>query len=1186
MRYNIPILIRSIFRYSVLIFMLQLGFSTLLMAETSDTGNIDNVQISIKLKNSSIVEVFQAIEDDTDYVFAYGEEVKNLKTTFTLNYKNADVNDVLKVVGQKARLNFKRINNTISVSVARLREQKSSLLSPPLLEEAFAITVSGQVSSLEGNEPLPGVNVLVKSTSNGTITDVEGKYTLSVANETDTLIFSSIGYVSQEVPVNNRTIVDVTLVEDIQALSEIVVTGYGTQKRESVTGAISTIGSEDIGRVKGGGTSVSTGLAGKLPGVAFRQRDGRPGAGASIQIRNMGNPLYVIDGIQQDEKQFNRLSAADIESITVLKDGAAAVYGVRAANGVVVVTTKRGGRGESNTVNVDANYGFQNWVTFPKVTNSSYIWASEKIQADLNGYVQIAGRDFVESDVTNITREDLEKYRVGTERGYQSFDWSDFILQKNSPLTQVNLSTSGGSEKINYYFAGNRNYSNSVLGEEFDYGRTNIISNVDANISERLKVGLGINGYSEKTENPGIPGGDDYWLPRYAIMRNTPWERPYANDNPEYLNDIKHNETNWAYNNFELGGYLRDIRKFVQANGTAEYQIPGIEGLSARGLYSYSNEERQLDVHEYTYDAYTYFPATEDSEEEYRVTGGSSNPWRQRNVDKIQKINTQLGLNYSNVFGDHEVGALFLAERYQERFQGTFLRSVPKTNTLPLIYFDDVVDYTDADNEIARLGYIARINYSYASKYYLELSGRRDASWRFAPDQRVGYFPSASIGWRITEEEFMKSLLGSSSILDNLKLRASYGILGDDNVNLNYLGGGGDYGTGDVNYISPYAYLPGYLYNRGEAILNGVPITGSVDTGPPVRTVSWFESKILDIGADFSLFGGKLTGSVDYFNRHRTGLRGRKYDVVVPSELGYTLPDENVNSDKQFGGEAMLAYRGNLGEFTYQLGANISYARSKFDASYRPIFFNSWDEYRNSIEDRYSFIQWGYQVVGQFESQEQINNYTVNVDGEGNRTLLPGDLIYKDINGDNKIDQYDERPIGYSTNLPFVNGGLNFVFGWKGFDLALDFSLASGYSFIAENELSRAFRANGGNIAEHLRDSWKREDPYDLNSEWIPGYFPPNRFNQGGLSSVNKRSDFWMSNVTAFRGRTFQLGYSLPNSLIERFNIQQARLYFNGYNLFSWHNVKRYNIDPEVGDTNGLQYPQHRVVSFGVSLSL
>ena len=1162
-----PILISLIRRRVLLALLLLLGWSGV---EKAAGKHVTQEQISIHLENGTVLDVFQAIESTTDYVFAYGDEVQALKTKVTLNYQDATINEVLRAVSQQARLNFKRINNTISVSVAPSPQPKVPVRPVP------AVTVTGRVTDVASGEPLPGVNVLVKGTINGTITDVEGKYAIA-AEGTDTLTFSSIGYTSQEVPINNRDVVDVTLAEDVQSLEEIIVTGYGTQKRESITGAISAIDSEEIGRVKNSGSTVSTGLAGKLPGVAFRQQDGRPGAEANVQIRNMGNPLFVIDGIQQDSRQFNRLAAADIESISILKDASAAVYGVRAANGVVLVTTKRGGRGERNTIDIDVSRGFQSWVNFPEVTNSSYVWALEKVQADVNGFGE-----------TNITPEDLEKYRIGTERNFQSFDWTDFILKENSPLIQANISTSGGSEKINYYAALNRTYNNSVLGDEFEYGRTNIISNVDVNVTDRLKVGIGINGYSERTENPGVPGFDDYYLPRYAILRNTPWERPYANDNPEYLNDIRHNETNWAYLNKELGGYQRRIRQFGQLNGTAEYQVPGIEGLTARGMYSYSVDDHQLDVHEYVYDAYTYFPATEDSEEEYRVTGGSSNPWRQRNVDKLEKTNTQLGLNYSNVFGDHEVGALLLAERYEEKLAGSFMRSVPQTNILPLIYYNDVVDFNDNQSEIARLGYIARLNYSYASKYYIEVAGRRDASWRFAPDRRVGYFPSASVGWRITEEGFMKSWLGTSGVLDNLKLRASYGILGDDNINLDYFDvvGGDNFGPGNANYVSPFAYLPGYVYDQGTAILNGIPVVGTQDTGPPIDNISWFESRIFDVGADFSFFGGKLSGSVDYFDRRRTGLRGRKFDVVVPSELGYTLPDENVNSDRQFGGEFLLAYNGNAGDFTYQVSGNLSYARSQFVSSYNPIFFNSWDEYRTSQEDRYSDIQWGYQVIGQFQSQEQINNYEVNVDGQGNQTLLPGDLIYQDVNGDRKIDGYDERPIGYSDDLPFINGGLSIVMGWKGFDLSMDFSLASGYSFNAENELRDAFSANGGNIVEHLRDAWRRTDPYDLNSEWVAGYFPPLRFNQGGLSSVSRRSDFWLTNVTAFRSRTFQLGYSLPNAWLERINIQQARVYFNGFNLFSLHNVRRYNIDPEVGDTNGLQYPQHRVLSLGVSLSL
>lgn len=1031
---------------------------------------------------------------------------------------------------------------------------------PAIAQQEFTqpseeITITGQVSDPVSGESLVGVSIRVNGASGGTATDADGRYTISAAGG-DTLLFSYIGYKTQPVPVNNRNTIDVTLGEDAQSLEEIVVTGYGTQKRESVTGSIATINSDEIGRVKNSGTSASTGLAGKLAGVSFRQTDGRPGAGAAIQIRNMGTPLYVIDGVQQDGFQFDRLAPSDIESISILKDGAAAVYGMRAANGVVVVTTKRGDNGQRSSVSFDGSYGFQNWVNFPTVTNSAYVWALEKVQADING-----------TGTTDITPEELERYRVGTERGYQSFDWKDFILKENSPLIQLNLNASGGSDRINYYAAVNRNYSNSVLGDEFDYGRTNIISNIDVNITDALKVGVGINAYTEKTENPGIPGFDDYWLPRYAILRNKPWQRPYANDNPEYINDIGHNETNWAYNNFENGGYLRDNRKNALLNGTVEYKLPFLPGLSVRGMASYRAEERRLDVHEYTYDTYTYFPATDEGEEEYRRTGGSTNPYRERRSTEVQVINTQLSLNYSRIFGQHEVGALFLSERFEEEFSESFLRAQPQTNSLPLIYFNDIDRWNDFETVTARLGYVGRLSYNFANRYYVEVSGRRDASWRFAPDRRVGYFPGGSVGWRLTEEPFMQSLLGESNVLSNVKLRASYAILGDDTS------------------IGAFEYLEGYTYNTGTTILNGDPIVGTRDRGQPITNITWFTSEIFNVGVDYTLFGGKISGAIDFFNRKRDGLRGRKQDILIPNELGYGLPDENVSSDRNFGVDGLIAYNGRVRDFTFSVSANASFARSQFLSSYNPIFFNSWDEYRSSGEGRYNGITWGFQAIGQFVSQEQINNYEVNVDGQGNRTLLPGDLIYKDVNGDGKIDGYDVRPIGYSDDLPIINGGLSITVDWKGFDLALDFSLASGYSFTAENELSRAFRADGGNLVEHLRDAWHREDPFDINSEWVPGYFPPNRFNQGGLSSVNRRSDFWLINVTALRARTFQLGYSLPESIIGRLGMQRARIYFNGFNLFSLHNVKRYHIDPEINATNGLGYPQSRVVSGGVNLT-
>lgn len=1017
--------------------------------------------------------------------------------------------------------------------------------------------VSGTVVDSVG-ETLIGVGVKIKGAKVETSTNNKGEFTLAVPDANGTLVLSYIGFKTKEVAISGQSNLSITLEASNANLDEVVVVGYGTRKKETLTGAISTVTAKDIGRVHGGST-VGTALAGKLPGVTFRMPDGRPGASANIQIRNLGNPLYVIDGIQQDAGQFNNLAPNDIESITVLKDASASIYGVRAANGVVVVTTKRGTLNTESTINVDAYTGFQNWSRFVSVLDNSYDYMRYRADAEINRYGS-----------TTITPEELEKYKTGTELGYQSFDWKDFVIKENAPISSINLNATGGSDNVNYYISGTHLFQNSVLGREFQFQRTNIQSNISAKVASGLKVGVNINGRIESRENPGVPGTDDYWLARFAILRNTPLERPYANDNPNYLNDIKHNETNWAYLNYKNAGRYRDDWRVLQTNFTAEYDIPGVEGLKLSGIYSYYFADRLLNNHEYTYDTYTYNP-TDDS---YQATGGSTNPWREREQSKVINQSAQLQLNYDRTFGDHTIGATVVAERINNNKLRNWIHAVPSTNVLPLIYFNTADTYEDSDNKEARIGYIGRINYSYANKYLIDLTARRDASYLFPPEHRVGYFPGVSAGWRITQEDFFKNLLGSDRILSDLKFRASYGISGDDRLP-----------NSDDPIISPFSFIEGYNYNEGIAILDGQAIVGSRDRGIPITNISWLKSKTFDVGMDFSLFNGKLTGTFDYFNRKRTGLLGARYDILVPSELGYSLPLENVNSDSQYGEEMSLAYNGKAGEWNYTLGGNVSYSRSKNLESYNPVFFNSWDQYRNSQENRFSKTNWGYEVIGQFASMEEINNYPVNIDGKGNSTMLPGDLIYKDINNDGKIDGYDERPIGYGVGTqPNVNFGLNIGIAYKAFDFHADFSGGAGYTWYQNFETKWAFQ-NDGNLNTIFTDRWHRTDMYDVNSEWIPGKYPANRFNEGGHRNYDNSSTFWAHNVKYLRARTIELGYSLPASLINRVKIQRARIYVNGYNLFSIDNLKSFGVDPEITEENGLQYPQNKVINFGVNLT-
>jgi len=1027
-------------------------------------------------------------------------------------------------------------------------------------------TLTGHITD-SASKAVSGVTVSTDKSKKMAATDNDGNFTIVITPADKNLIFTYVGMKTETKPIGSETFFDVVLEPDVSGLSDVIVVGYGTQKRGSTTAAISTVTSKDIGRVHGGSTA-STTLAGKLPGVTFRQGEGRPGASASIQIRNMGTPLYVIDGIQQDEGQFNNIAPNDIENITVLKDASAAIYGVRGGNGVVVVTTKRGTAGRNN-ISIDAYTGYQSFFRFPKVVTNTPDFLYYKADAEINSFGN-----------TSITQDVLDAAKAGTDPQYRSFDWRKYVLNNNgAPLNSVNINLSGGSDKVNYYVSGTNLFQNSVLGKEYNFNRTNIQSNVTAKLTNGLKVGFDLNGRVETRKNPGVPGGDDYFLARLAVLRNTPQERPYANDNPAYLNDLgPHLESNYAFLNDNLSGKFRSDWRVLQTNFHIDWDIPWVKGLSLRGLGSYYFADELENNQEYTYTAYTYIPATDSTAEDYKPTGGSTNPWRDR--EQIKHINTdiQVQLNYNNTFGEHTIGATVVAERIKNHYLRNWLHASPQSNNLPLVYYNITDQYQDLDQTEAKTGYIARVTYNYANRYFIEASGRRDASYLFAPSQRVGYFPGISGAWRVTEEPFFKSLLKNrTNILSDLKFRASYGQLGDDRALDN-----------SGNPIVPeFAYLQGYNYGTvGYAILDGNIITASRDKGIPVTTLSWMIDKTTDVGMDFTLMNGKLTGTFDWFKRKRTGLPGQKNDVVLPVELGYTLPDQNLNSDEQYGEEGSLAYNGKVGNVLFTVGGNLSYTRSKYLDVYKPTYLNSYDQYRNGLTNRYTDKDWGYICIGQFTSVDQINSYDVDIDGQGNKTLLPGDLIYQDVNGDKKINSLDQRPISFGYGAqPMVNFGFTISLAYNAFDFHADFSGASGFSWFQNWEQRWAFQ-NNGNLNAIFEDRWHRADIYDPNSEWIPGKYPANRYNPGtSHSDYATQSTFWLHNVTYFRARTIEIGYTVPQKWLTKLKIQQARVYANGYDLFSIDNLSQFGVDPETVDDNGLQFPQNRVINFGINVS-
>jgi TonB-linked outer membrane protein, SusC/RagA family len=1021
-------------------------------------------------------------------------------------------------------------------------------------------TVSGKVADPDGN-PLIGVTVQVKGSSVGVISDINGKFSVKGVDAKATLVFSYVGYLKEEVSVKGKTYVNVTLAPDQKQLEEVVVVGYGARKKETLTGAIANTTSKDLDRVHA--VTVSSALAGKVTGLSFRQAEGRPGSSASIQIRNMGTPLYVIDGIQKDEGQFNNIAPNDIESITILKDASAAVYGVKAANGVVLVTTKTGKAGAKNVINVDAYTGWQNWTRWPK-TADAYHWMLGKYEADYN-----------ESGTSSITTDELAKWQKGTDPGYQSFNWKDFIIKKNAPQTSLNVSTSGGTDKVTYYLSATNLNQSSVLGRQFTFARSNFQSNIDAQVTSRLKVGMHLNGRVETDNHPGLPGADDYWLPRFALFRNTPMEHPYANDNPLYLNNLQgHGDTNWALLNFDKSGRYTSNWRVFQSNFSAEYTTP-LKGLVLRGNYSKYVADRVLDNQEYTYDLYTYYPTTDT----YARTGGSTNPWREREHRKVLEDVYQGQADYKNTFGKHNVGAMLAVERAKRTSLRDWVHSAPSTDALSLIQFNDIKEYVDEQINYASVGYIGRLNYNFADKYYFEVSGRRDGSSKFEASKRWGFFPAASAGWRITKEGFMQSWLGTSNLLSDLKIRSSYGEMGDDST------------IGE----NAFTYIPGYNYASSTFVNDGTVVVGAVDRGKPTNNLSWMISRITDVGLDYTMFDGKVTGAVDYFYRKRTGIPDLRYDVVLPKEVGYDPPKENANVDAQYGTEFSLAYTGKAGQLNYTVGGNLSISRYKYLQTYKPRFASQLNRYFNSgrtvdgvfvADSRYGDIIWGKECIGQFQSQSQINNYPVDIDGQGNKTLLPGDLIYKDQNGDGVINDQDNRPIGYPGGKnPITNFGFNISLSWKGFDMNADFSGGANYSYNRSWEMRWPYQ-NGGALLKDISDShWHRENPADVNSAWIPGKYPAMRFNNGGHSNYNTNSTFWLTNVRYLRARTIELGYSLPRNVLAKVHMQKIRLYVNTYNLFTIDNLKSVGIDPEIMDENGLQYPQSRLVNVGANLT-
>ena len=728
----------------------------------------------------------------------------------------------------------------------------------------------------------------------------------------------------------------------------------------------------------------------------------------SLNIRGFGSPLIIVDGIESD---FNNIDPSEIESISVLKDASAAIYGARAGKGVILVTTKRGVESKPE-ITFNMTYSSQ------RITNMLR-QASSGQQAEMLREAHLQSGQ--PESTARFTQEEVDLFYAGTNPDYPNTDWLDVVTRKYSPEQQYNLSVRGGNSKIKYYgFFGYLNQQSMFKNNGGKYDRYNIRSNVDAKIIENLSLQVDISSIIEARRFPwrGDEGDDsvwqDYWFTEPFYPSTLPDDSKVAYANGAGTGGI-HISSNKA-----LSGYKNTDNQNFKTSLALNYDFNFIKGLKARTFFNYNQDYSFKKVFDYLIETWTYSYATDT----YTSMGGNSSPSLTHTDNRSRTITGQVSLNYDRTFAtNHHVSGLLMYELIDYYSDWISAKRVNYATTAIDYLFAGSVDDQVADgsaSEMGRASYIGRIGYDYKSKYLLEATLRCDASAKYSPDKRWGYFPSISLGWRIAEENFIRDNI---PFLSNLKLRTSASQTGDDSV-------------------ASFLYLSGYNYGR-KYVFDGVTEKGLVATSMANPDLTWEKMNIYNIGVDFGLWENKLYGGLDVFYRERKGIAATR-ELSIPSTFGADLPTENLNSQNNRGFEFSLGYANRINDLRWDVSANISWSRAKWD-HYEESEYTDEDQirlYKNS--GRWTDIKYGYKSDGLFTSQEEINALTYEYTTVGNDNLKPGDVRYVNTNGDDVLDWRDKVDIGKGTT-PHWTGGMNINMSYKHFDLSAMFQGATGF---------------------------------------------------------------------------------------------------------------------------------------------
>lgn len=1006
--------------------------------------------------------------------------------------------------------------------------------------------VNGLVTDADG--PIPDITVYEKDVpTNGVSTDIAGKFKLRLKGRSNILIIRGIGYLSREVSIGNKqNTISIALETDAKGLEEVVVVGYGTQKKITKTGAISTLSREEIQKTPS--ASLQNALSGKIPGFFSQQRSGQPGKdGAQFYVRGVSTfsggqqPLILVDDIEYSYNQFSNINPNEVESLTVLKDASTtAVYGIKGANGVILVTTRRGKTGPAH-INFRSELGIQ------KATHTPQFLDAYQVASLRNEALGVEGNPL------EFTQHDLDLYQSGADPyGHPNVDWYHTLFKSYAPTTSNNINISGGTDIVQYFFSLGQIWQDGMVknfnetdqvNTNYNYKRYNLRTNLDIKATKSLSFKINVSGNYEVRNNPKFNGSNasgetqaffevynyEYLNPYFYPIKNP--DGSFGFSDPNRISP----ENNNIVGRMTYGGYTRFYQNLLNLDLSAVQKLDVLtKGLSVRGSISStgSNSSKRELVRQlfpsFFYNSATgiYLPRDPNV---YRVDKWAST---YAGGAPTNQVNIQANLKYDHQFGKHNVNALVL---YNQTSKSDIDGKVPENSYVP-------------DNF---RGYTLRAGYNYNEKYLFEINAGYNGTDRFVSANRFGFFPAASMGWNLGEEKFIKEHF---KFVDLFKLRGSYGLVGNDVIN------------GGYKYRYEEIYQNGSNYSFGESHNNVVGIApGSLGN----NAITWEKELKMDAGLDFALFNGKLTGTLDVFKNYR-------YDILTTRQTiapyfgieAANLPVINIGKVRNKGYEIELTHRGKINKFGYNIGGNFSYAKNKIVNMDEADPKYPWQQQTGLPIGMVK--QWIFD--GFYKDQADVDN-----SAKPAGVIHPGYLKYRDLNGDMVIDVDDRAYVG-NPNLHNTNIGFTVGFNYKNFSMSTLLQSALNFDVQIGEKLSTPWKANLQPI--HLK-RWTPETAETAEFPVLITSFV------GSYMTSAQASTFWSIRGNYLRLKSLDIGYQLPTKWAQKLGVAGAKLYANGYDLFTWSkSLNRFQFDPEVvrGGTTGI-YPQQAIYNMGINVS-